>query len=222
METLELTKVSCVLCTVTESREQQQLLLKARDLFMRIGIRSVSMDDIARELGISKKTLYQLVENKEGLVEQVLEADTCRDLETLNRNREESADAIDEFLRNSRYFIRQMREMSPTAMHDLRKYYPELFHNQIKAHQHEFHRGVAANLERGMREGLYREDLDAEVIANLYVGMTMMVIDRGVFPAQERPLSEILLQQSTYHFNGVVNAVGRDRLEHYLKQEQLA
>ena len=154
---------------------------------MRIGIRSVSMDDIARQLGMSKKTLYQLVDNKEELVHLVLENDTCEDIAMLNANLHGSADAIDEFLRNSRYFIRQMREISPTAIHDLRKYYPEIFTTQVKAHQSEFHRGVRNNLDRGMEEGLYREDIDAEVIANLYVGMTMMVIDRGVFPAQDRP-----------------------------------
>lgn len=189
---------------------------------MRLGIRSVSMDDIARELGISKKTLYQMVSNKEVLVQMVLEDDTCRDLEVIEANRHDSADAIDEFLRNSRYFIREMRKVSPTAMHDLRKYYPEIFHTQVKNHQHEFHRGVADNLKRGMEEGLYRDDIDAEVIANLYVGMTMMVIDRGVFPALERPLSDIMRQHSMYHFNGIVNQFGRERLDYYLKQEDLS
>ncbi len=215
-------KVSFVIGGVTQTKEKQQLIEKAHRLFKRIGIRSVSMDDIAREVGISKKTLYQLIENKEELVHLVLESDTCKDIEMLQRHQRESADAIDEFLRNSRYFIRQMREISPTAMHDLRKYYPEIFHTQVKAHQGEFHRGVAANIERGMEEGLYRDDIDAEIIANLYVGMTMMVIDRGVFPAQDRSLSDILRQQSTYHFNGIVNQFGRDRLDHYLKQEDLS
>ena len=198
------------------------MIQRAGELFMRIGIRSVSMDDIARELGISKKTLYQLVENKEELVHLVLESDTCKDIEVMQRNQRESADAIDEFLRNSRYFIREMRKVSPTAIYDVRKYYPEIFQGQVKAHQHEFHKGVAANLERGMEEGLYRDDIDADIIANLYVGMTMMVIDRGVFPAQDRPLSEILRQHSTYHFNGIVNQFGRERLDHYLKQEDLS
>ena len=204
------------------TKEKQKLIEKAGELFMRIGIRSVSMDDIARELGISKKTLYQTVENKEELVQLVLEEDTRQDLCIMVGNRHEATDAIDEFLRNSRYFIREMRKVSPTAMHDLRKYYPDIWHTQVKAHQDEFHKGVAANLERGMEEGLYRDDIDAEVIANLYVGMTVMVIDRGVFPAQDRPLSEILRQHSTYHFNGIVNQFGRDRLDHYLKQEDLS
>lgn len=188
---------------------------------MRIGIRSVSMDDIARELGVSKKTLYQMVANKHELVNLVLEDDTCNDIAVLKENRLNSADAIDEFLRNSRYFIRQMRQVSPTALHDLRKYYPELFHGQIKNHQSEFQRSVSVNLERGMEEGLYRDDIDVDVIASLYVGMTMMVIDRGEFPAHDRPLSDIMRQHSTYHFNGIVNRFGRERLEHYLKQEDL-
>ena len=205
-----------------DTKEKHKLIEKAGELFMRIGIRSVSMDDIARELGISKKTLYQTVENKEELVQLVLEEDTRQDLCIMTDNRHEAADAIDEFLRNSRYFIREMRKVSPTAMHDLRKYYPDIWHTQVKAHQHEFHKGVRANLERGMEEGLYRDDIDAEVIANLYVGMTVMVIDRGVFPAQDRSLSDILHQHSMYHFNGIVNQFGRDRLDHYLKQEDLS
>lgn len=204
------------------NKEQQQLIERAAELFLRIGIRSVSMDDIARELGISKKTLYQTVTNKETLIQLVLEDDTCKDMAVLERSRYQSADAIDEHLRNSRYFIREMRKISPTAMHDLRKYYPELFHSQVKSHRQAFHRSVAENLERGMEEGLYRDDLDAEVIANLYSGMTAMVIDRGVFPAQERSLSEILHQHTMYHFNGVVNRFGHERLEHYLRQEQLS
>jgi len=204
------------------TRERKQLIEKAAELFMRIGIRSVSMDDIARELGVSKKTLYQTVTNKETLIQLVLEDDTCKDIALLKDSRHASADAIDEHLRNSRYFIREMRKISPTAMHDLRKYYPEIFHNQVKTHREAFHRNVAENLERGMEEGLYRDDLDAEVIANLYAGMTAMVIDKGVFPAQERSLSEILHQHTMYHFNGVVNQFGRERLEQYLRQEELS
>jgi AcrR family transcriptional regulator len=179
------------------------------------------MDDIARELGISKKTLYQNVANKEELISRVLEQDTCEDLAILSRNRNEAADAIDEFLRNSRYFIRQMRQISPTAMHDLQKYYPELFREQIKAHHHEFKRHIADNLERGMEEGLYRADLDAEVISTCYIAIMLMIVDRTAFPAQERPLSEIIRHHSTYHLNGIVNQFGRDRLDDYLKQEDL-
>ena len=99
--------------------DQKKLIASAEDMFKRIGIRSVSMDDIARELGVSKKTLYQTVDNKEHLVSMVMAEQTCEDMDVLQRNREEARDAIDELLRNSRHFIRRMRSISPTALHDL-------------------------------------------------------------------------------------------------------
>ena len=205
--------------------EQQEdwtkVVATSRDLFRRIGIRSVSMDDIARELGVSKKTLYQVVDNKEQLVGMVLSEQTCNDLDVMERNREEAADAIDELLRNSRHFIRLIRSVSPTAMHDLQKYYPEIFHSRVKEHQKALLEGVKQNLRRGIAEGIYRSDIDADVIAHLYVGMTMMVMDRNVFPAYERPLSDILHQHSTYHFNGIVNEAGYERVKTYLQQEDL-
>ena len=194
---------------------------KAIELYKRLGIKSVSMDDVARELGISKKTLYQLVANKEELVAKVMEADFEKDKAVFERHQRESRDAIDEFLRNSRYFIREMRQMAPAAIHDLQKYYPATWKFMSETHHAEFGRNLVENIERGMEEGLYRDDLDPTIVSTLYSGMMLMVIDRRVFPALDRPFSEIILHQTKYHFNGIVNQFGRERLEHYLSQESL-
>ncbi|MEM9259152.1 MAG: TetR/AcrR family transcriptional regulator, partial [Bacteroidota bacterium] len=139
---------------------KQQLIQTADEMFMRLGIKSVSMDDIAREMGVSKKTVYQVVDNKKSLVRLVMEEDACKDVEVIKENHEQSKDAIDEFLRNSRYFIRQMREISPATLRDLQKYYPDIWKEQLQAHHAEFTQSIADNLERGMEEGLYRDDLD--------------------------------------------------------------
>ncbi|WP_198661696.1 TetR/AcrR family transcriptional regulator [Lewinella sp. IMCC34183] len=199
----------------------KELILAARDLFMRIGLRSVSMDDIARELGISKKTLYQTVQNKEELIDLVLQLIVDEDRLILQEHQRQASDAIEEMLLNSRHFIHQMRQVSPTTLHDLRKYYPELFRGRVAAHQQEFMASLQRNLERGIREGVYRPEIDPVVVANLYVGMTMLVVDRGIFPARERPLSEILMQHNTYHFNGIANQAGRDRLRAHLDRFEL-
>ncbi len=221
-ETLKLFKVSWGLYAVNRSDPIQQKLLRvAHDLYMSLGIRSVSMDDVAREMGISKKTLYQLVENKEELVLRVMEEDGRCDMEQLNRNLNDSKDAIDEFVRNSRYFIRQMRQISPTTLRDLQKYYRHIWESQTKRHQLEFSQSVARNIERGMEEGLYRNDLHPQIIANFFAGSVMMMIDTNVFPATERPLADIIHQHAMYHFNGIVNAFGRERIEQYLKTESL-
>lgn len=215
-------KVSSVLCTVNENdNNREQVIQAAHSMFMRLGLKSVSMDDIAREMGISKKTIYQVVENKEQLITLVLEQDTCEDIRVINQNHQEAKDAIDESLRNTRYFIRAMREISPTTLRDLQKYYPSIWKEQMEAHHEEFRNSVARNIERGMEEGLYRGDLDADLVSRLYVGMMMMVIDRSVFPARERTISEIITQLSLYHFNGIVNQFGRERVEKYLKKQAL-
>ena len=200
---------------------RDQLIDSATDLFMRLGIKSVSMDDLAREMGVSKKTIYQEVGNKEALVELVMKCDTENDLRRIRQHEHEAHDAIDEFLRNSRYFIREMRDINPTTMRDLQKYYPGVWRATMEKHQDINNEIVARNIQRGMEEGLYRDDLDAEVIANFYVGLVSVMIDAVVFPARDRPLSEIIRHHSMYHLNGIVNQFGRERMDQYLRTETL-
>ena len=151
----------------------------------------------------------------------VMEDDYQEDMCTLARNREEAVDAMDEFLRNSRYFIRQMRAMSPATLRDLKKYYPVIWKELFQNHHLEFNQSLTANLERGLEEGIYRDDLDPLVIARFYSSMMMSVIDTKIFPAQERPISYIVSQLSRYHFHGIANQVGRELLDKYLNQEAL-
>ncbi|WP_197494016.1 TetR/AcrR family transcriptional regulator [Lewinella sp. 4G2] len=222
METIEPTKVSPVLCSVNELEViERKLIETATEMYMRLGIRSVSMDDVAREMGVSKKTIYTVVDNKEELVRKVMYQDTCKDLEVIVANHAKSRDAIDELLMNSRYHIREMRNISPTTIHDLQKYYPEIWSKEVRGHQDHFENSIRENLERGMEEGLYRDDLDSAIIAKFFVASVVMMIDRQIFPARERPLSEIIRQHFIYHCNGIVNQFGRDRMEQYLQQESL-
>ena len=222
LETIEPLKVSPSLSTVNATRSTRtQLIETATEMYMRLGIRSVSMDDIAREMAVSKKTLYTVVSNKEALVDLVFTEDTCRDMEVMKANRDKSRDAIDELLMNSRYHIREMRDVAPATLNDLQKYYPSVWGNQIRSHQEYFEQSIQENLERGMDEGLYRDNIDSAIIAKFFVASVLMMVDTQVFPARERPLSEIIRQHFLYHFNGIVNQFGRDRLEDYLKQEAL-
>jgi len=225
METFKPFKVSVVLGVVNEvttsTTTRAQLIRTSHDMFMRLGIKSVSMDDISREMGVSKKTIYLEVSNKEELIKLIMEEDYCEDMKTLAQNREEAIDAIDEFLRNSRYFIRQMRTMSPATLRDLQKYYPVIWKGLVQNHHLEFSKSLTVNLERGLEEGIYREDLDPVIIARFYSSMMMSVIDTSVFPAQERSISDIISQLSRYHFHGIVNQFGRDRLDKYLNKEGL-
>ena len=102
---------------------KEKIIQKAAEMFITLGFKSVTMDDIARELGISKKTLYQYVENKNDLIGQIFQERIKNEKQCMADIREEATDAVDEILRIARYVIQELRQMSPTTMYDLRKYY---------------------------------------------------------------------------------------------------
>ncbi len=193
----------------------------AEHLFMRYGLKSVSMDDIAVKMGVSKKTLYQLVASKEVLIEEIMSVIRTRDNCVLQQSAQESADAIDEFLRNSRHFIQEMRNVSPITLYDLKKYYGFIWQSQLQAHLNDFTGCIGQNISRGMQEGLYRTDLIPSIIARLYSSTVMAVTDTELFPAREVPIAHIITHHAIYHLNGIVSDKGREQLQHYLQIETL-
>lgn len=188
---------------------------------MRYGMKSVSMDDIALDMGVSKKTLYQLTSSKEALIEDIMAVVRQRDNCILVQSATEAADAIDEFLRNSRHFIQEMRKVSPITLYDLKKYYGSIWQSQMQAHMNDFVRCIGQNIARGVAEGLYRADLKPHIIARLYSATVMAVIDTELFPAKEVPIDHIITQHAIYHLNGVLSDKGRQQLQNYLQKEEL-
>ena len=193
--------------------QEQQLLVKAEELFLRYGIKSVSMDDIARELGISKKTLYQHVENKGDLVAKIglrfLEQEV-KDCEEIHKK---STDAIDEMLKIARNVIRHLRSLSSTTMYDLKKYYRETWQLFEQHNQQHIYAYIKANIERGQAEGIYRADADADIVARLYVGKSMLVTDEDVFPLQDYQRENLFEQYIQYHIRGIASADGLKLLD---------
>lgn len=198
-----------------------KLIQTAEALFMRYGLKSVSMDDIARSMGVSKKTLYQLIENKEALITEVMIANREKDMQMIMEAVNASSDAIDEFLRISRNFIREMREVSPTTLYDLKKYYGSIWEEQMEGHIDTFILCIGTNLYRGVEEGLYRDDMLPDVIARIYAQTVLAITDTSIFPAKDLPLDQIIRQHALYHLNGVVNEQGKKQLAALLAKEQL-
>lgn len=200
---------------------KQKILTEAEALFMRLGLKSVSMDDIARKLGMSKKTLYQYVDGKEELINQVMEANGQRDMEVIIASANESTDAIDEFLRNSRYFIREMRRVSPTTLYDLKKYYYPIWESQIRTHIENFVACISANIMRGQEEGLYRKDASADIISRFYGETVIAITDTSLFPAVTISIDRLVHQHAVYHLHGIMTEHGRICLAKHLEKEQL-
>ncbi|MEN9521812.1 MAG: hypothetical protein RL065_189 [Bacteroidota bacterium] len=142
-----------------------KIIQASYQLFHRLGIRSITMDDIARELGMSKKTLYQHFADKDEIVKQAIQAHILLIQRTMNEVKKQSKDAIQEIMMTSERMSEFIRGMNPTAFHDMKKYYPEAMKIFEEHQQKYFYSVLESNIKWGIAEGLYRKDIDIEITA---------------------------------------------------------
>ena len=195
--------------------EKGIILKTASEEFMRLGIRSVSMDDISSKLGISKKTLYQVVENKKDLVAQAIENHLLLERQLLDEISEHAQDALDEMIQIGHHTVLAIRNMKPTVLHDLRKYYPETW-KIIRSFTGEvIGSRIRKNLSKGIEEGLYRDTVRPDIVSKLYVLKSWAVVDEHNFPLREFKLDELIKQHLLYHLFGILSEKGRNHLQNY-------
>ncbi|MBL7814086.1 MAG: TetR/AcrR family transcriptional regulator [Saprospiraceae bacterium] len=189
---------------------KNNILQKVAALFFRYGIKSVTMDDIARELGMSKKTLYQFFENKNDMLTQIFQMEEMRDIEMTKCIIAEAENAVDELLGFAKHGVEEFAKImsSSTIVYDLHKYYRDLWSSFEANMNRRIYDGTKANLERGKREGLYRPDLDADMLAKLYVRQLMSFIDEETFPTKQYNKVQLFKQYLVYHVHGIATQKG--------------
>ncbi|MBR9922470.1 MAG: TetR/AcrR family transcriptional regulator [Bacteroidetes bacterium] len=197
-----------------------KILEAARELFMRYGVRSVTMDDIARELGVSKKTLYQVVSNKAELIDGVVDQFLAGEELAIAFIQSKAEDAISEMLLITQHVTQVLRQLKPATVYDLQKYYREAWNRVEAHHQDHVYQVVKDNVETGIKEGLYRSDLDSDFIARLYVSKSFILVDEEVFPLREFDRDKLLREFFDYHIHGIASPKGLEVLEKYKKQKQ--
>jgi TetR/AcrR family transcriptional regulator, cholesterol catabolism regulator len=139
------------------------------ELFGEFGIRNINMDDISRKVGISKKTLYQYVKSKEDLIETLFYYDQVKWDHELSKLKIEDLNAIEILLQVSLMVSQEMGKLNPKIKYELKKYYESIYIGfMIKKQNHIFDH-ISKNIHKGIREGLYRPDVNVELVASLYV-----------------------------------------------------
>jgi len=198
----------------TKARIQEQ----AKNLFMKYGIRSVSMDDIAVGLGISKKTIYQWFRDKDELVDEIVEDDIKRIRQDCLYSRDNSSNAIEEvFLTMDRLLV-HMQNMNPTILYDLRKFHFESFRKFMEHKNKNLKEVVASNLRRGMTEGLYRGDLDVEILSRYRLEAMLIPFDPDIFPSPQFNVIQVTMRLIENFLFGVVSREGYGFIEQYQQE----
>lgn len=185
-----------------------EILHGASAIFMRYGVKSVTMDDVARELGISKKTIYQYFKDKNDLVTEIIIAKTQEDKFACNSVSGESENAIDEMFGISRMIIAKISSINPAVFYDLQKYHPKAW-NIMNEHRWEFvHKSFLDNIKRGIAEGVYREDMNPEIIARMNVSMTDMIFNGKTFRTTIFKYDMVFEEMYRFQIHGMANENG--------------
>lgn len=197
-----------------ESKEKEkELIKKAVDVFMTYGIKSVTMDDMARHMRVSKKTIYQFVKDKGDLVNKCMGTDCSFIQDKIKEVLALKLNAIDENFGISQVVINELRNVHPSIFFDLEKYYPEAMKTMDKM-RHEFIGAcVKENLQRGIDEGLYRDDIHVDIMTQLWMLRMNVIFDPSLFPMQEFHPKDVYLEMFVHHIRGIASAKGLKILE---------
>lgn len=188
--------------------EKEKVVELAKNLFWRFGIRSVTMNDIARELGMSKKTLYQNFDDKEEIVCLCTQNQIDDDVLVHNSACANSKNAVDELVQIIGYHSEMMKNFHPSLLFDLQKYYPKAWELFMR-YKNVFCIGcIAKNIERGVKEGYFHEGLDPVVIAKLRMEQVQTVFNPQVFPPNEFDIIHVHQQISKQFIYGLLNPKG--------------
>src|ERR1043165_6217989 len=197
---------------------KERILVKAHEQFNRYGIRSVSMDDIAANLGMSKKTLYQHFEDKEELVgacfNQIMEQNRHQCLADQKR----ADDPIHEFFLAFDRTQEMFANMNPVVIYEMEKYHPACFKKFQEFKYNFMYKTIVNNLERGMKEELYRSDIDVDVMARLRIESVMLAFNSDVFPNNRTHLVHIEQQLFENFLYGLATTKGQRLIQKYKNQ----
>jgi AcrR family transcriptional regulator len=193
------------------------IIEKAEQLFFKYGIKSISMDDLSREMSISKKTLYVFVDNKEELVYLVVQNHIHREKKKVEEVIKNSKNSIDEFLQIIMHNHDELNTLNPSVIYDLQKYHPKSWSLFTEFTEKYIFNHILHNLKRGVKEGIYRNDMNLEVIAFIYINSIDAILKNLNDKKTDNALASTMKEYAFYHLHGIVSNEGLHYLNNHLK-----
>ncbi len=196
---------------------RDKIINKAGEMFLTLGFKSTTMDDIANELGMSKKTLYKYFPNKTTLVDVSTEAVHNTINETINKVKTKNYNAVEEEFAVKAIFKEMFKHAKTPPMYQLKKYYPETYAKLIQREVNLFKTCIIANLTKGISQGLYRTDIDQNLIVNFYFTLIFGVFDSETYGEEVNNVMKVKYKVLEYHIRAIATSKGIEELEKQLK-----
>jgi TetR/AcrR family transcriptional regulator, cholesterol catabolism regulator len=199
---------------------KERILLKSHELFNRYGLRSVSMGDIAAQLGISKKTVYQYYTDKDDLVSAVFTAVMEENRSCCCMDQQKADNAIHEVFLAFDRMIDMFTNMNPSVLYDMEKYHPAVFKKYQEFKNEFLYNMIRSNLERGISEGLYRAEIDVDILTRFRIHCIMLSFNKDVFPGNQNQVVHIEMQLVEHFLYGMATCKGKELIEEYKQQRK--
>ena len=197
---------------------KEKIIEKASELFLKLGFKSVTMDDIASELGISKKTLYKYFNNKHSLVEKTTSTlhESC--LSIIEKTTNQGFNAIKENFEIKKIFKEMFQNASSSPIYQLKKYYPKIHQKTMEKEMILFSECLRENIKKGIEEGYYRENTNVELATQFYFYLVFNIHENTV---ENHKIPKLEQEVLAYHTRAIATEKGLQELENQLKINQL-
>lgn len=194
---------------------EEKILKGAQELFFRFGVRSVTMDDIARHLGMSKKTIYQCYKDKDEMVHKLMQEHIKEDKCTFQESYDKAADVVEEVF----YMMKNMTEIfskvNPLLFYELQKYYPKSW-NLFKDFKENFIQVmVEKSIEKGKKDGLVREDVNSKILSRLRLEQIELAFNSTLFPPDKFNILQVQLAFAEHFLYGICTLRGHKLINKY-------
>ncbi|MCY7409366.1 MAG: TetR/AcrR family transcriptional regulator [Chitinophagales bacterium] len=194
---------------------RERILKASQELFFSYGIRSITMDDVARHLAISKKTIYHFFSDKDQIVLTLCRLDCEFNAGMMDHIARNSKDAIDEILQAMEFMSALFKRMNPNLIYDMQKYHHIAWNEFKKFREQNMMGTVERNLRKGIKQGLYRTDINTKLLARLRIEEVEMGMNPNIFPPGEYDLRKVQVELLSHFIYGILTEKGIKELANY-------
>ncbi|WP_029035751.1 TetR/AcrR family transcriptional regulator [Salinimicrobium terrae] len=195
---------------------KDQILAKAAEMFLTLGVKSVTMDEIASEMGISKKTIYAHFPTKTKLIDATASFVFEKISLGIEEIKEEKKDPIEELYAIKDFACEHLKDEKSSPQYQLQKYYPKVYSSIRKKQRKILDEITLQNLKKGIEKGVYRSDLPIEFTSRIYFTGILGIKDDDLFPEPEFSSHLLTEMHLEYHLRAIVTSKGLKKLETYL------
>jgi predicted transcriptional regulator len=194
---------------------KERIIAKAREQFFRYGIKSVTMDDIASELGISKKTIYQHFEDKDELVYQLMLTEIATDECEWDELNKGSSNVVEKTMKSMDLCKDSFTEINPSAFFDIKKYHPRTW-KLFQEHKEKFvFEMIKKDLVEGIEQGFFRADIKVDILTRMRLEQVEMGFDPNIFPPSKFKMVDVQLTLLDHFMRGMLTEKGLEIYQHY-------